>query len=160
MESGRTVQIERPGISKCHAPCLGGLREVKLFMSNSYWLVESVIDGKSEGWWAQPPKGIGGWLTEDPRLARRYTKSEAECVAAALSYFPTPFRWSNWVATEHVSIDAAMSPGSEGNCQVILDSSEGQGSGPLPGCNVTVVQEPGKTKFITEPKPETEASRG
>lgn len=84
-----------------------GLREVELLMKGeSVWFVESVIDGKFDGWWSQPPKGIGGWLTQDPEQAKRYTKTEAEAVAAALSYFPTPFRWSNWVATEHIFMDA------------------------------------------------------
>ena len=67
----------------------------------SYWFVESRINGKSEGWWAMPTKGVGGWLTTDPLKAKRYTKEEAYAVADALNYFPTPFGWSCWLPTEH-----------------------------------------------------------
>lgn len=68
------------------------------------WLVESFIDGKSDGWWTGAPKGEGGWRTENSWAAKQYTESEARAVATALDYFPTPFRWSHWVATEHIFI--------------------------------------------------------
>ena len=71
-------------------------------MAESCWFVESVPLGNFEGWWAGPPKGEGGWLTTDPLKAKQYTKAEAVAVAEAMSYFPTPFRWSAWIATEHV----------------------------------------------------------
>lgn len=41
--------------------------------------------------------------------------------------------------------DAQMA---EALAKVDSNSSRGQGSGPLPGRDVTVVQEPGKTKFV------------
>src|SRR6185437_17054902 len=44
------------------------------------WFVESVIGGKFDGWWAGPKKGIGGWLTENPHEAKRYTEAEARAV--------------------------------------------------------------------------------
>src|SRR5689334_9770101 len=68
------------------------------------WLVESFHNGKSDGYWAGVPKSEGGWLTENAWAAKQYTESEAKAVADALDYFPTPFRWSHWVATEHVFI--------------------------------------------------------
>ena len=71
-------------------------------MAESCWFVESVTCGKFEGWWAGPPRGEGGWLTTDPLKAQQYTQAEAVAVAEALSYFPSPFRWSAWVATEHI----------------------------------------------------------
>jgi len=81
----------------------------------SAWFVESVIDGKFEGWWTAPPKDQSGWLTTDPLKAKRYTKPEAEAVAAALNYFPKPLRWSNWIATEHLFMDGVeqSSPSSD-----------------------------------------------
>jgi hypothetical protein len=66
------------------------------------WLVELFHNDKSEGWWVGPPKGEGGWRTENAWAAKRYTETEAKAVAAALDYFPAPHRWSHWVATEHV----------------------------------------------------------
>lgn len=68
------------------------------------WLVESVIDGKSNGWWSQPTKGVGGWLTTNAWEAKRYTEAEAKAVAVALDYFPAPSGYFHWVATEHVFI--------------------------------------------------------
>lgn len=74
-------------------------------MSETCWLVEAVLDGTPEGWWyTAPPEGIGGWRTNDPLQARRYTEAEARAVAQALSYFRSPFRWSRWIATEHVFV--------------------------------------------------------
>ena len=73
---------------------------------DTYWLVESAHDGNVEGWWyAAPPEGVGGWRTQDPLQAKRYTKGQAEAVAQALTYFHLPFPDSQWVATEHLSID-------------------------------------------------------
>jgi hypothetical protein len=71
------------------------------------WLVESRPSGTFEGWWSDPPKGEGGWLTTDPNKARRYTEPEARAVAIALSYFPSPFRWSIWMPTEHVFLSSS-----------------------------------------------------
>ncbi len=67
----------------------------------THWFVESVIDGKFDGWFAAPKYGYGGWLTDDPTAAKKYTEAEARAVAHALTYFHSPFRYSNWVATEH-----------------------------------------------------------
>lgn len=66
------------------------------------WLVEAFHEGKSEGYWRAPTKGEGGWRTDNAWAAKQYTESEAKEVAAALDYFPSPFRWSHWVATEHI----------------------------------------------------------
>lgn len=66
------------------------------------WLVEAFHEGKSDGYWIGTPKDNGGWRTENAWAAKQYTESEAKAVAAALDYFPTPFKWSHWVATEHV----------------------------------------------------------
>ena len=74
-------------------------------MEKSCWFVESRIEGKFGGWWSQPAQGIGGWLTENPNEAKKYTYEEAQAVAIAMNYFPTPFGWSNWVATEHVFVN-------------------------------------------------------
>jgi hypothetical protein len=68
---------------------------------STFWLVESRPMDKFDGWWTCPQKGMGGWLTANALEAKRYTESEARAVAEALSYFPAPFRWSKWVATEH-----------------------------------------------------------
>ena len=65
------------------------------------WLVEAFHEGKSDGYWTGATKDSGGWRTENAWAAKQYTESEAKAVAAALDYFPTPFRWSHWVATEH-----------------------------------------------------------
>jgi len=75
-------------------------------MPEPVWFVESVIDGKFDGWFAAPPAGTGGWLTTDPARAHQYTEAEARAVAAALTYFGAPFRWSNWIATEHIFMAA------------------------------------------------------
>jgi hypothetical protein len=69
------------------------------------WFVEYRVNEQFDGWFTAPPPGIGGWLTTDPNTAKRYTKIEAEAVAAALSYFNVPFRFSNWIATEHLFIE-------------------------------------------------------
>ena len=68
----------------------------------NFWLVESRPNDKFEGWWGGPPKGTGGWLVMDVGNAKQYTEVEAKAVAEALSYFPSPFRWSRWVATEPI----------------------------------------------------------
>lgn len=68
----------------------------------SVWLVELFHEGKSDGFWVGPPKDEGGWRTQNAWAAKRYTENEAKAVAAALDYFPAPFRWSHWVATEHI----------------------------------------------------------
>ena len=73
-------------------------------MPDVCWFVESRPNQEFEGWWAGPAKGEGGWLTTDPLKAKRYTEAEAKAVAEAMSYFPSPFRWSAWVATEHVFV--------------------------------------------------------
>jgi len=70
------------------------------------WLVESRIDGKFDGWFAAPAFGVGGWNTSDPNEAKRYTQSEAEAVAHALTYFHAPFNYSNWIATEHMWVES------------------------------------------------------
>lgn len=66
------------------------------------WLVELFHEGKSEGFWTGCAKGEGGWRTENAWAAKQYSENEAKAVAAALDYFPSPFRWSHWVATEHI----------------------------------------------------------
>lgn len=66
------------------------------------WLVELFHHGKSEGYWRAPVKEDGGWRTDNAWAAKQYTESEAKAVAAALDYFPSPNRWSHWVATEHI----------------------------------------------------------
>jgi hypothetical protein len=66
------------------------------------WLVELFHEGKSEGYWTGPTKDRGGWRTDNAWAAKQYTESEAKAVAAALDYFHAPFRWSHWVATEHI----------------------------------------------------------
>lgn len=70
--------------------------------SVSCWFVESVVNGKFDGWFAAPQFGYGGWLTNDPNAAKKYTEAEARAVAHALTYFHAPFNYSNWVATEHL----------------------------------------------------------
>lgn len=77
------------------------------------WLVESFHENKSDGWWTGCHKDYGGWRTENAWAAKQYTEQEAKAVAAALDYFPTPFRWSHWVATEHIfiGIDTYVRPG-------------------------------------------------
>lgn len=72
--------------------------------SERCWFVESCYGGKCEGWFTAPPLGVGGWLTENPLEAKRYTRAEAEAVARALTYFHSPFTWSEWKATEHVFV--------------------------------------------------------
>lgn len=67
----------------------------------SVWFVESRVNGEFDGWFAAPPKGVGGWRTDDPLKAKQYTEAEAKAVASALDYFPTPFTFSHWIATEH-----------------------------------------------------------
>jgi hypothetical protein len=71
-------------------------------MDNIVWFVESRIDGKFDGWFTAVPKGTGGWLTSNPLQAKGYTEAEARAVAQALDYFPAPFTFSHWIATEHV----------------------------------------------------------
>jgi hypothetical protein len=77
-------------------------------MRQSCWLVECAPLGVFEGWWTMPKRGMGGWITTDPNQAKKYTESEARAVAEALSYFPTPFRWSEWKAAEHIFVDNSV----------------------------------------------------
>lgn len=75
------------------------------------WLVESRVADKFDGWFTAPEKGTGGWLTENPNQAKLYTREEAEAVAQALSYFPAPFKYSKWAATEHVFLSNVIEGG-------------------------------------------------
>jgi hypothetical protein len=74
----------------------------------SCWFVECRVNGNFDGWYAAPPDGEGGWLTEDPNKAHKYTEAEARAVAQALHYFHCPFRYSNWIATEHAFMGTAQ----------------------------------------------------
>jgi hypothetical protein len=74
------------------------------------WFVELTHKGKCEGWWTGVSKEFGGWLTIDPNSAKRYSEAEAKAVAAALDYFPTPHRWSHWIATEHIFLSDGKTP--------------------------------------------------
>lgn len=102
----RTANI--PDVRKIWEECQGEAQPVAdaptLAPKNwrTEWLVELFHEGKSEGYWTATHKDHGGWRTENAWAARQYTESEAKAVAAALDYFPTPNRWSHWVATEHI----------------------------------------------------------
>lgn len=102
-------------------PCKGGeqLEIPTLFVENassvsdigqSSWLVESIVNGKFDGWFTAPELGHSGWLTEDPNVAKKYTQAEARAVAHALTYFHSPFNYSNWIATEHRWMDETPLP--------------------------------------------------
>lgn len=73
------------------------------------WFVEEENPSSPGPWWfSLPDSGMGGWATNDPLEARRYTKGEAVAVAEALTYFRVPYPGvTKWKATEHVFLDAA-----------------------------------------------------
>lgn len=86
----------------------------------SCWVVEYRVNDRHDGYWSGVPKGTGGWVTSDPLEAKQYSKADAELVAKTLDYFPSPFLFSHWIATEqHVFLDggarqdAARTPGKE-----------------------------------------------
>jgi hypothetical protein len=74
-------------------------------LAKTTWFVESRGTQGFEGWYTAPEKEIGRWITTDPHKAKRYTEAEARAVAQALTYFHNPFRWSEWIATEHIFMD-------------------------------------------------------